>query len=542
MPDNSNQPTGLMGVDPELVMNLGLGLMSAGRYGGNLGDALSGAYQNYQLGQLRKQQLGMGQLEYTRQRMLLGAAAQEFAGQQGQPQTPAQATPQPQGPPLASTNPQGANMPFQAQSPFQPPTPDQIYAQSVGGISPGYLRGSALLSGRSPLPDLNSLREQQLKMAQQQYAPVVQRLANVAQSDSPTRDVGADPQLQQLWQSEARLRGVDPTRGFTDQTVRQVFSAAANNYRSALQLPTVAPPAIYDSVSGPMGYRGQVNRETGQETQVQGREMPVKVGERWNPDTQQTEAVYQQFAPSGPAAAPQAAGARRPGVGSTPAGRTPGGSGQTVIPMGYGAPNAENNKAAMFAGEFRNGNQTLNKLEKSGFQLSPTARAIAISMATDESATPMSQLLQQELAAHALSKNDQGYLAAMMPMLQAAGHDQSGARLSTAQIRQNLESLLPMGENNKLNMDQVHANRQGFYVGLLTQAGSAIRLPAYKNSLLADWNQAQQEGTQPLKLYGWGKEAQAAMAPGESRTIGGVKITRMDGNSRVGVINRNGGG
>jgi hypothetical protein len=538
---DGNGNGGLMGVDPDLIMHMGLGLMSAAAYGGNIGNSLSQAYGNYQMGQMRKQQIGMGQLEYQRQRMLLGAAAQEFAGQQGQPQTPAQATPpQPQGPPLASNNPQAANMPFQPQSPFQPPTPNQIYAQSVGGISPGYLRGSALLSGRSPLPDLNSLREQQLKLAQQQYGPVVQRLANVVQSDSPTRDIGADPQLQQLWQSEARLRGINPASGFNDQNVRQVFSAAANNYRAALQLPSVAPPAIYDSVYGPMGYRGQVERETGKETQVQGREMPVKVGDRWNPDTQQNEAVYQQFASSGPAAAPQTAGARRPGVG-TPAGRTSTGGGQTVIPMGYGAPNAENNKAAMFAGEFRAGNQRLSAMEGRGYQMSPTARAIAVSMATDENATPMKQLLQQELAAHALSKDDQAYLASLMPVLQAAGHDQSGARLSTAQIRQNLESLLPMGADNKLNMQQVHDNRQGFYVGLLTQGGPSIRLPQYKNTLLADLEAAQRGGTQPLQLNGWGK-AQGSMAPGESRTIGGVKITRMDGNSRVGVINRNGGG
>ena len=61
---NNNGSGGLLGIDPELVMNLGLGLMSAARYGGNLGSALSDSYQNYQMGKLRQQQIGTNQLQY----------------------------------------------------------------------------------------------------------------------------------------------------------------------------------------------------------------------------------------------------------------------------------------------------------------------------------------------------------------------------------------------------------------------------------------------------------------------------------------------
>jgi hypothetical protein len=107
-------------------------------------------------------------------------------------------------------------------------------------------------------------------------------------------------------------------------------------------------------------------------------------------------------------------------------------------------------------------------------------------MATEEDPGMMRQLLSQEMAAHQLSPKDQTYLAALMPVLQAAGHDQSGARLTTAQIRQNVESLLPMGADNKENLAQVRANRSGFYQGLLTQAGGANLHAPQNEDLLAD--------------------------------------------------------
>lgn len=148
----------------------------------------------------------------------------------------------------------------------------------------------------------------------------------------------------------------------------------------------------------------------------------------------------------------------------------------------------------MFGSEMRAGLQTMTQMEKGGFKLSPKARAFAISMATDESASPMSQLFQQEIAAHGLTQQEQTYISSMMPLLQAAGHDQSGARLSTAQIRQNVESLLPFGGNN-LNLQQVAKNRDGFYQGLLTQAGSALQNPKYKQTLLADEKRAEAAGS-----------------------------------------------
>jgi len=118
-------------------------------------------------------------------------------------------------------------------------------------------------------------------------------------------------------------------------------------------------------------------------------------------------------------------------------------------------------------------------------------------MATSEDAGAMSQLMAQEIARHGLSAQDQTYISAMMPMLQAAGHDQSGARLTTAQIRQNVESIIPMDTSNKANLEQVNKNREGFYQGLLTQAGSALQYPQYRNTLLADQRKAQQAAQAP---------------------------------------------
>ena len=91
-----------------------------------------------------------------------------------------------------------------------------------------------------------------------------------------------------------------------------------------------------------------------------------------------------------------------------------------------------------------------------------------------------------------MTPQEQTYVAALMPMLQAAGHDQSGARLTTCQVRQNVESLLPIDVNNREALDQVRQNRQGFYTGLLTQAGAAAQLPQYKNTLGSDLKNAQQ--------------------------------------------------
>ena len=171
---------------------------------------------------------------------------------------------------------------------------------------------------------------------------------------------------------------------------------------------------------------------------------------------------------------------------STAGGGTPAGG----VNLGMKAPTDPELKAAMFGSEMRSGMNTLTKMESQGFSLSPGTRTLLINAATSEDEGALKQFGSQLMLKH-MSPQEQTYVAALMPMLQAAGHDQSGARLTTSQVRQNIESLLPVDVKNKDAMQQVNANRQGFYVGLLGQAGAAAQLPQYKNSLGSDLTKAQ---------------------------------------------------
>src|SRR6185437_8276301 len=96
--DGTSIVGGLMGLrDPDLLLNIGLGLMSSARYGGNAGIGLMQGLQNYASQRASGQQYQMGQLDLARQRMLMGVAAREFG--QNQPQGAAPGAPPPQGAP-----------------------------------------------------------------------------------------------------------------------------------------------------------------------------------------------------------------------------------------------------------------------------------------------------------------------------------------------------------------------------------------------------------------------------------------------------------
>ena len=119
-PDPSQKGNGLMGIDPELVMHMGLGLMSAAKYGGNIGDSLQQAYQGYQVGKLRKQQIQMGAVD---QALMIGALQRRGLIPPGGG---------PQGPNVPGSMPvmpgQGAQSPFFASN--QPMVPPQQSAPS----------------------------------------------------------------------------------------------------------------------------------------------------------------------------------------------------------------------------------------------------------------------------------------------------------------------------------------------------------------------------------------------------------------------------
>jgi hypothetical protein len=64
-------------------------------------------------------------------------------------------------------------------------------------------------------------------------------------------------------------------------------------------------------------------------------------------------------------------------------------------------------------------------------------------------------------------------------------------------------------------LTQVQQNRQGFYNGLLTQAGSAAQLPQYKGTLGADLSQAQKPQA-PTSRY---TEGQTASGPNGAKMV-----------------------
>jgi hypothetical protein len=291
--------TGLLGkIDPQLLASLGMGVMSSGKYGGNLGDGLMLGVQSYYHGKLAQQQLATGQYSLERQRLLTGAALREMGVDQGAPGAQA---PQPGGllnvpgappaaPPMAA--PQGApggqsplpqltptlNQPPPAAAPgapqggpswLTPPTPADIYGRQVAGLpSPGFIRGTALLQGTNPLPELTSLREQQLKSAQQEYAPHLAKIDSLVKSDHPAQYVQADQELKEAWPILAQRLGMDPQKGLTDQNVRTAFTFGGNAIRGGLSQPIEAPNVPL--ITKPRGVGGalQIDPVSGKETAV----------------------------------------------------------------------------------------------------------------------------------------------------------------------------------------------------------------------------------------------------------------------------------
>lgn len=143
------------------------------------------------------------------------------------------------------------------------PPPQSAIAQSpIGPAAPNDALALAVSSGKDLATAQAAIRAQQLAQFQQQYAGQIQTLNGVAQSDSPTRDVRANPMLTALWQQYAGQRGLNPSlagKDFTDANLRQVFGGAANQFRAALSEPVVAPPIHltaqgYDPVTGQ--YKG----------------------------------------------------------------------------------------------------------------------------------------------------------------------------------------------------------------------------------------------------------------------------------------------
>lgn len=167
----------------------------------------------------------------------------------------------------AAGAPPGGTAPINL-SQFAPPTPSQISSIPIGGMPARFYRLGALLSGGNPLTTATQIRAEQLKVAQQQYGPVLAELDTLDKAQSPTQYVQASPQLMAEWHQLAPALGFDPAKGFTNANVRTAFSFLRNKLAGALTLPTVAAPVQMATVNGPLGSIFQRNPVTHALSQV----------------------------------------------------------------------------------------------------------------------------------------------------------------------------------------------------------------------------------------------------------------------------------
>jgi hypothetical protein len=351
----------------------------------------------------------------------------------------------------------------------------------VAGFTPTTLGALALLRGDDPLKTAQGVQDYQLKQKQIQAQGPMNLAESVASDPNADKIIMNNPSLQQQWISLAPKLGLNPFTDMTPENARRVATFGYNQLAGSAGLPPKPMPTMVKNVNLGQGEVGQIDPLTGKKVgDLTERQNPsYSLVDKWDPNTNTSSKVPVQTGGYGM-------------QGVKPGGQTANTPGYNI---GMKPPSDPELKAAMFGGEMRAGLQKVRDLEGRGVNLSPKARAAFINAATSEDSGMLAQFMGQEALAHGLSKNEQTYMAALMPMLQAAGHDQSGARLSTGQVRQNLESMIPIDVRNKEALDQVNANRNGFYQGLLTQAGSATQLPQYRGTLAADLKGAQSTKT-----------------------------------------------
>lgn len=455
-----------------------LGSYLRGQAGGQQAAAFPGQMQ------LQQQQIQSGGLELQQLRMALKSqqALQDFALQnlngqssQGSAQSGGNTSGGIQNGPQGAVSSQSGYAPSDYAGMISQGTAPQFSAGTMNAI--GLLGGNKMLEGIQANQKLQmEQRDAQMKIAQMKAAGPLNVMDSVADSPNPSRMVMNNPSILARWPIVAQQLGFDPVKDFDDKHLRLAAIYGGNQIRTQVGMtPRAMPPPLVNTPLG-AGEVGQINAVTGKkEGDLVERQNPAyTLKDVFDPSSNTTRAVPVQTGGFGMAG-------NNPSTGAGPT---------TGFNLGMKAPTDPELKAAMFGSEMRSGMNTLSKMEGSGFTLSPRTRTLLINAATSEDEGVLKQFLSQEALVH-MSPQEQTYISALMPMLQAAGHDQSGARLTTSQVRQNIESLVPIGVGNKDNLTQVNSNRQGFYNGLLSQAGSAAQLPQYKNTLGADLKVAQ---------------------------------------------------
>lgn len=432
-------------------------------------------------------------------------------------QPPAGAAPAPS--PVAPNGTLGPP-PQQQQAPapnrYRPPAP----LPSVGGDPLGDVQLGTMFSALPQFKglgeaitnrpkNLQAAQETLIKQRQMDIAEPMNTLDTVAGAANADSVVKNDPELAARWQEVAPRLGLDPLKGLTPDNARAFARYSYNEMAASAQQPSKPMPDVFDLYPGANGQVLQKNRTTGAVTEPVPQKLPTFTMEkRWNPDTQRNEGIMVQTSPGGSSApagvfgggpgakanqpnAPRGtaprSGAPAPGQGGGATGAGGLGAAATApIDLGYEKPSADNLKAAQFANYARNSNPMLQKLEDSGYRMSPTARSIVIDAAVNDDPGKFSQWMSQEALAHKLSAQDTTYMSALMPLLQAAGHSMSGARLTQSQMRTNFESLIPVSSEDPQYIQNVQGNRNNLYRGLLAQTGPAAQMPEFKSTLGSD--------------------------------------------------------
>jgi len=206
--------------------------------------------------QLMAMQIAQGALGLGTSMQRLNDARQMFGGGAATPATPATTEPPPsdEPPPLIRNYTAPAQFGASTQTDSSTPavsTPSQAQIDAAS-------RFAMLGPNANPLDIIQKRQELEIQAAQRSAAPRLASFDNVVKSDSPTRLVSADPQLQATWSQVAKGFGIDPVSGFNDNNVRLVFGLAGNQIRGQVGLPTQAPTlpvkqegiSQYDPITG----------------------------------------------------------------------------------------------------------------------------------------------------------------------------------------------------------------------------------------------------------------------------------------------------
>lgn len=357
---------------------------------------------------------------------------------------------------------------------------------NIPTISPGSRMAIGLLAPEMA-KGMDEAQAASLKNAQIQSSQpgtplsVLRALASDPNSDQMLMN---NPQLLAHWPAVARQFGADPTQ-INPINVRRVATLAANQQLNALQLPPLPMPEHYGPVTaGSYGQQTQTEDSSGKVSEVAPRVVPTFSMEKsYDPTTGhnvgnlvRTGGLDVNGNPIGATTGPGAPRGQQPG----PSGAQPASNG---IDLGLTAPTGDNIKQAAFAASMKDGLDVMRNLENKGVALSPTQRASLIDVATNEDPGAVHAWLSQESLKHALTPQQQSYIAGMFPVIQAVSHDQAGARVTTSQLRMNLESIIPIDAANKDAMQTINNTRNNFQKAMNVGAGSAAVTPEFNQSV-----------------------------------------------------------